>query len=590
MGYLKSIGTVIIYIGFFLTVITFLPGIPPEVEVSEYSIKYPNTQTEFKSRLEEIQILFSGEVNGPEDFASFNGKIYTGIHGGYVVQIEENLIKPLVKFGQKCDGLWQEEKCGRPLGLKFNDKGELFVNDAYYGIFKVNINTREYINIVNSSEPIDGKIPKIINSLDIAKNGDIYWTDSSTDFYLYDGMYSILANPSGRLIRYNAATKKNEVLLKNLGFANGVILSDDESFVIVSETTNSRIIKYNLKGSKAGQQEIFAEGLPGVPDNINSDKQGGFLVSLIILIDSNNPYLIQSLIPHPYIRKMLLRLFYLIEAPFKLLQDIYPNYYSERILHALGSLNIAKCIQPNRTSVILRMDKTGKILDTLLMKNVSDISSAYIYNGYLWLGSPWNEYIIRVSLKQVFPDLADNNMKSLDTKEEKQEKPFLTVSATPNVKIEAKSTKVTAKQEEVIKSSLKSTIKAQTTQKSNLDATIPKSTTPKSINQQSSSVSSKTSSSSSSKTSKEVMKDNLKIEKDDSKEIKKDNFNSQIKSETLKKASNEIKKDNSKTKHEIPNKNNEAKMKSNQPVKKDIYETQFGKSKLVKKDDNSNKK
>lgn len=36
MGYLKSIGTVIIYIGFFLTVITFLPGIPPEVEVSEY--------------------------------------------------------------------------------------------------------------------------------------------------------------------------------------------------------------------------------------------------------------------------------------------------------------------------------------------------------------------------------------------------------------------------------------------------------------------------------------------------------------------------------------------------------------------------
>lgn len=378
--------------------------------------------------------------------------------------------------------------------------------------------------------------------------------------------------------------------MKNLGFANGIALSDDESFVIVSESINSRIIKYNLKGSKAGQQEIFAEGLPGVPDNINSDNQGGFLVSLIILIDSNNPYLIQSLIPHPYIRKMLLRLFYLIEAPFKLLQDIYPNYYSERVLHALGSFNVAKCIQPNRTSLILRMDKTGKILDTLFMKNVTDISSAYIYNGYLWLGSPWNEYIIRVSLKQVFPDLA-NNIKSLDTKEEKQEKPFLTVSATPNVKIEAKSTKVTAKQEEVIKSSLKSTIKAQTTQKSNSDATISKSTTPKSINQQSSSISSKTLSSSS-KTSKEVMKDNLKIEKDDLKEIKKDNFNSQIKSETSKKVSNEIKKDNSKSqiKHEISNKDNEAKMKSNQPVKKDIHETQFGKSKLVKKDDNSNKK
>lgn len=288
---------------------------------------------------------------------------------------------------------------------------------------------------------------------------------------------------------------------------------------------------------------------------------------------------------------MLLRLFYLIEVPFKLLQDIYPNYYSERVLHILGSFNVAKYIQPNRTSVILRMDKTGKILDTLFIKNVSDISSAYIYNGYLWLGSPWNEYIMRISLKQVFPNLA-GNMKSLDIKEEKQEKPFLTVSAIPNVKIEEKSTKLTGKQEDVIKSSLKSTIKAQTTQKSNSDATISKSTTPKSINQQSSSISSKPSpSSSSSKTSKEVMKDNLKIEKDDLKEIKKDNFNSQIKSETSKKVSNEIKKDSkSQTKHEISNKNNEAKMKSNQPVKKDIHETQFGKSKFVKKDDNFNKK
>lgn len=96
------------------------------------------------------------------------------------------------------DGLWQEEKCGRPLGLKFNDKGELFVADAYYGIFKVNVNTGQYVNIINSSEPIDGKTAKIFNTLDIAKNGDIYWTDSSTDFYLHDGMYSLLANPSGR--------------------------------------------------------------------------------------------------------------------------------------------------------------------------------------------------------------------------------------------------------------------------------------------------------------------------------------------------------------------------------------------------------
>lgn len=96
------------------------------------------------------------------------------------------------------DGFWQESKCGRPLGLKFNDKGELFVADAYYGIFKVNVNSRQYTNIVNSSEPIDGEMSRVFNALDIAKNGDIYWTSSSTDFYLHDGIYIFLANPTGR--------------------------------------------------------------------------------------------------------------------------------------------------------------------------------------------------------------------------------------------------------------------------------------------------------------------------------------------------------------------------------------------------------
>lgn len=70
--------------------------------------------------------------------------------------------------------------------------------DAYYGIFKVNVTTGEYKNIVNVSKPIDGKIPHIPNSIDVAENGDLYWTDSNTDFYLYDVFMTFLTNPSGR--------------------------------------------------------------------------------------------------------------------------------------------------------------------------------------------------------------------------------------------------------------------------------------------------------------------------------------------------------------------------------------------------------
>ncbi|XP_076656945.1 adipocyte plasma membrane-associated protein Hemomucin [Halictus rubicundus] len=453
MGYLKSIGTSIIYIGAFFALITFLPGLPPQVEFSEYRIKNPSEtklQFEIKNRLEGAEVLYAGELKGAESFASYNGELYTGIRGGYVVKIDGNNIAPVVKFGQKCDGLWQDEKCGRPLGLQFNDKGELFVADAYYGIFKVNVNTRKFVNIVNSSKPIDGKTPKIVNSIDIAKNGDIYWTDSSTDFPLHDGSYTLLANPSGRLIRYNAATKKNEVLVKNLGFANGLLLADDESFVIVLECSHSRIIKYHLKGPKTGQSEIFAEALPGILDNVHTDGQGGFMVSIITYVDSEYPMLSQSLIPHPYLRKMITRLLYLIEAPFKLLQDVYPNYYAERVISSVGSFESLKVIVDAKSmSVVLRMDKAGNVLDAIASDDgtVHDISSAYVHNGYLWFGSPFNEYIMRVPFKQAFPHLKESKQPARE-KRHKEQEPLLTVSNTPNIKVDVKPSKakVTAKE------------------------------------------------------------------------------------------------------------------------------------------------
>lgn len=98
------------------------------------------------------------------------------------------------------EGLWQEAKCGRPLGLKFDKKGALYVCDTYYGIFKVDVKTGKYEKLVDSKTPIEGKVPMVTNSLDIASNGDIYWSDSSTEFTLEDGVFTMLANPSGRFV------------------------------------------------------------------------------------------------------------------------------------------------------------------------------------------------------------------------------------------------------------------------------------------------------------------------------------------------------------------------------------------------------
>lgn len=227
-----------------------------------------------------------------------------------------------------------------------------------------------------------------------------------------------------RLIRYNAAEKKNEVLLRNLGFANGVKLSDDESFVIVAETLMSRLVKYHLKGPKAGQHEILIEALPGLPDNIHSDGHGGFLVTFVIDANSNNPLLVQSLAPHPYLRKMLLRLAHLIEMPFELIDRYYPTIYVKKIMHWWGSFLMVQVMGDLSRSSVLRFDASGNILNILQSDDtnmINGISSAYIHNDYLWLGSPWNNNIMRVPLKDVFPELAVSDEKpSIRAKSEKE--------------------------------------------------------------------------------------------------------------------------------------------------------------------------
>jgi adipocyte plasma membrane-associated protein len=434
MSYLKCVGTAFIYIGLFLAVITFMPGLPPYTEFKEFRVT-PPIEVEIKDRLNGAQKLFEDEIYAPESFASYNGQLYTGVHGGYILRIEENRVVPIVKFGEKCDGIWQEHKCGRPLGLQFDKEGNLYALDAFYGVFKVNVATGEYKNLVNISKPIDGRIPRFPNSVDVAENGDIYWTDSMLDLNLSDIMSSFLVNPSGRLIRYNAAKKKNEVLMRDLAIANGIKLSDDESFVIVSESQQNRIMKYNLKGPKAGQQEVFIDGLPGIPDNIHTDGQGGFLVTLIVAVDSEHPQLFQSLGPHPYLRKMLIRLLMLIELPFKLLHDIYPNVYAEKLVHAIGSFQGSQyVIRTYEKSLVLRMDTSGNIIEAVSSNDgsVYFISSAYIHNDFLWFGSPWLKYLLRVPLKQAFPTLVDSTKQSSRTSNEKQ----LPNAAASDIKIE----------------------------------------------------------------------------------------------------------------------------------------------------------
>lgn len=52
--------------------------------------------------------------------------------------------------------------------------------------------------LVSMEHVIDGFRPKLPNSVIVASDGIVYWTDSDTNFALHDGMYTLFTDGTGR--------------------------------------------------------------------------------------------------------------------------------------------------------------------------------------------------------------------------------------------------------------------------------------------------------------------------------------------------------------------------------------------------------
>ncbi|KAH8251836.1 hypothetical protein KR038_009356 [Drosophila bunnanda] len=413
MGFLSSVCKAIIFVVFLLGAIFLLPGLPPYTTFpfKEYVITPPRElkgTLQTNTHLDGASHLWQDRVFGPECLIARDDGIYTGIHGGEVVRLNnKDSVQTVTKIGQPCDYIFQDTVCGYPVGLAFDPpKNNIIIADAYYGLWEVNLDTNHKTMLVSPEQVLPGKKinrpAKLFNSVAISRAGDIYWTDSLSD----DFMLAPFANPSGRLFRYNRQKMTNEVLLDELAFANGVVLSPKEDFIIVSETSAMRLTKYHLKGARAGQSEIFVDGLPGLPDNLTPDAEG-IWVPLGIAADSENPNMFAILSPHPTLRFFLARLMALMQLPFRYLNHVYPNSVGDRLFHTFTEW--VNRNTPSRTTVV-RVDWNGNIVRSLhgFDRSSAGISHVLEFEGHLYMGSPFNKYIIRVKLPQTDKEKAVN--------------------------------------------------------------------------------------------------------------------------------------------------------------------------------------
>ncbi|HEU4478216.1 MAG TPA: SMP-30/gluconolactonase/LRE family protein [Pyrinomonadaceae bacterium] len=295
-------------------------------------------------RLAGTERLSLGAGFAPEGVAiDAQQRIYGGLDDGRIMRLHSDGTRP---------ELFADTK-GRPLGLKFDSFGNLIVADAVKGLLLV---SRDGVVSVLTSEA-EGVRVGIANTVDIAADGTIYFSDASTRFPLTNYKADILEHQStGRLLAYNPLTRTTRLVLGGLSFANGVALSPDQSFVLVNETGKYRIHRVWLNGADSGKSEIFIDNLPGFPDGISSNGKDRFWLALVTPRDAT----LDRLLPYPFLRKAVWRL-----PPF-----LRPA--------------------PKRYSFVLGLDTKGQVVENL-QNGASDcyaqIANAVEHEGFLYFGS-----------------------------------------------------------------------------------------------------------------------------------------------------------------------------------------------------------
>lgn len=290
---------------------------------------------------------------GPEDVdVDSQGRVYGGLQDGRIIRFSADLKESEV-FA---------DTGGRPLGLHFDLQENLIVADAYNGLLSISP-TGDMTVLTTESE---GLPFLFTNDLDIAADGVIYFSDASFKYtqekYKADAMEH---QSNGRLLAYDPKSKSTRTLLKKLFFANGVAVSPDQSFVLVNETWEYRVIRYWLTGEKKGKSEIFIDTLPGFPDGISSNGKGVFWLALA---SPRNP-MIDSLADKPFMRKVIMRL---------------PKFMQPA---------------PIRYAFVLGLDYDGNVIHNLQEPSgtpYSVVTSVQAHRGMLYLGSLHENAIGRI--------------------------------------------------------------------------------------------------------------------------------------------------------------------------------------------------
>ncbi len=199
---------------------------------------------------------------GPEDVRiDSQGRIVTGIEDGRVLRVtlrddDAPMIETVADTG------------GRPLGIAVVDDSTLLVCDSERGLLRVDVETGTVSVLVDE---VDGVPLNFASNVVPAPSGRIYFTASTTRFGFDEYLADLLEHSgTGRLLVLETDGSVR-TLVDGIQFANGLIVSDDENQITVSETGNFRLARYRRSGDEFVPVADLVSNLPGFPDNLSVD-------------------------------------------------------------------------------------------------------------------------------------------------------------------------------------------------------------------------------------------------------------------------------------------------------------------------------
>lgn len=195
---------------------------------------------------------------------------------------------------------------GRVLSGRFADDGTLWMADAVLGLTRLRdpSDPRSKVELVadavvvvdntdDDAKDEDTSRPsplRFVDDLDIGpRTGRIYFTDATDveatrpvagrttwwDVWYPSKVECLRGTPTGRLLSYDPVTDVTRVLASGFRFANGVAVSSDESYLLMTETFGMRVWKYHIRGPHAGEMRVLVSRLPGYPDGVSCAHDGG---------------------------------------------------------------------------------------------------------------------------------------------------------------------------------------------------------------------------------------------------------------------------------------------------------------------------